>query len=152
MMLTSLHKQLLNDYQQDLPLSLTPYKDIADSLGTTEDKVISVLKELKDQQFIARIGSVIAPNHIGSSSLIAMTVPSEQLQKIAELVSQYPEVNHNYERENRFNLWFVLIATDDGHLQSVIKDIETRTGFTTLYLPLVADYYINLGFEIDFND
>lgn len=151
-MLTTLHKQLLNDFQQDLPLSLTPYKDIADSLGTTEDEVLSVFKELKDDQFIARIGSVIAPNYIGVSALMAMTVPSEQLHHVAALVNQYPEVNHNYERENRFNLWFVLIGNDAEHLQAVIKDIELNTGFQTLYLPLLADYFINLGFELDFDD
>ena len=151
-MLTALHKQLLNDFQQDFPLSPTPYKDIASSLGVTEDDVLSIFAELTDEQFVVRIGSVISPNHIGSSTLMAMTVPSEHLQHIAEIVNQYPEVNHNYERENRFNLWFVLIAKDKGHLQAVIEDIENKTGFKTLYLPLLADYFINLGFELDFDD
>jgi len=147
-----LHKTLLNDYQQDLPLSPTPYLDIADSLGISEDDVLSVFKELQDKQFITRIGSVISPNQVGVSSLMAMAIPTAQLQKVAAIVNQYPEVNHNYERENRFNLWFVLIARDDAHLQSVIADIELQTGFKTLYLPLLADYFINLGFEIAFDD
>jgi len=151
-MLSPLHKTLLNDYQQDLPLSPTPYLDIADSLGISEDDVLSVFKELQDKQFITRIGSVISPNQVGVSSLMAMAIPTAQLQKVAAIVNQYPEVNHNYERENRFNLWFVLIARDDAHLQSVIADIELKTGFKTLYLPLLADYFINLGFEIAFDD
>lgn len=151
-MLTALHKQLLNDFQQELPLSTTPYQDIADEIGVTEDEVLSVFKELQDQQFIARIGSVIAPNLIGVSSLIAMSVPANQLQQIAEIINQYPEVNHNYERDNRFNLWFVLIAEDKTYLQAVIADIELKTGYSVLYLPLLADYFINLGFEIDFDD
>jgi len=151
-MLSPLHKQLLNDYQQDLPLSATPYQDIAHSLGISEEDVLSVFKDLQDKQFIARIGSVISPNQVGVSSLMAMTIPSKQLHRVAEIVNQYPEVNHNYERENRFNLWFVLIAKDKTHLQSVIADIELQTGFNALYLPLLADYFINLGFEIEFDD
>lgn len=151
-MLNSLHKQLLNDYQQELPLSATPYQDIADSIGITEDEVISVFKELQDQKFISRIGSVIAPNLIGASSLMAMSVPADKLDQIAGIINQYPEVNHNYERENRFNLWFVLIANNNSNLQAVISDIELKTGFKALYLPLLADYFINLGFEIDFDD
>jgi DNA-binding Lrp family transcriptional regulator len=150
--LTPLHKQLLNDFQQDLPLSVTPYQEIADSLGITEDEVLSIFKELQDKQFISRIGSVIAPNSIAVSSLMAMAVPAEQLKKIASIVNQYPEVNHNYERENRMNLWFVLIAKDKHNLQAVIADMELKTGFKILYLPLIADYFINLGFEIDFDD
>ncbi len=151
-MLTSLHQQLLNTYQQDFPLSPTPYKDIANSLGVTEEQVLSVFKELTDQRFIARIGSVIAPNRLGVSALIAIAVPPEQLVLVAEIVNQYPEVNHNYERENRFNLWFVIIARDDAHLHSVVEQIEAETGHKSLYLPLLADYFINLGFELSFDD
>jgi len=106
-MLTSLHKQLLNNYQQEFPLSATPYLDIAESLGVTEEAVLAAFDELNQQQFISRIGLVIAPNNIGASTLVAMAVPEEQLQSVAEIVSLYPEVNHNYERENIFNLWFV---------------------------------------------
>jgi len=151
-MLSPLHKTLLNDYQQELPLSATPYQDIADSLGISEQDVLSVFQELQDKQFVARIGSVISPNQVGVSSLMAMSIPAEQLHQVATLINQYPEVNHNYERENRFNLWFVLIARDDKHLQSVTADIEIKTGFKPLYLPLLADYFINLGFEIEFDD
>ena len=151
-MLTSLHKQLLNDYQQEFPLSATPYQDIATSLGVTEEAVLAAFDELNQAQFISRIGLVIAPNHIGASTLVAMAVPDELLQSVAEIVSLYPEVNHNYERENVFNLWFVLISKDDTHLQTVIESIELETGFKAMQLPLLADYFINLGFEIDFDD
>lgn len=151
-MLTSIHQHLLNAYQQDFPLSPTPYQDIADSLGVTEEQVLSVFQELTDQRFIARIGSVIAPNRLGVSALMAIEVLPENLLSVAEIVNQYPEVNHNYERENRFNLWFVIIARDDAHLHSVIEQIETETGHKSLYLPLLADYFINLGFELNFDD
>jgi len=151
-MLGPLHKQLLNEYQHDFPLSPTPYQDIAESLGVTEEDVLSIFQQLTDEKFIARIGSVIAPNQMGNSSLMAMTIPAEQLQYVAEIINQYPEVNHNYERENRVNLWFVLIARDLEHLQAVIADIEQKTGFKALYLPLLADYFIDLGFELDFDD
>jgi len=124
-MLTPMHKQLLNDYQQDFPLSPTPYKDIASSLGVAEEDVLLVFDQLAEAQFLSRIGSVIAPNHIGVSTLVAMAIPNEQLQAVADIVSRYREVNHNYERENRFNLWFVLIAKDDEDLQAVIGSIES---------------------------
>ena len=151
-MLSSVHKQLLNDYQHEFPLSPTPYKDIAYSLGVSEDDVLAMFNELSQEQFISRIGSVVEPNRIGVSSLVAMAVPPEKLKKVAEIVSQCPEVNHNYERENRFNLWFVVIAKDEVHLQSVIDEIEINTDFKVMSLPLLADYYINLGFEMDFDD
>ncbi len=151
-MLSSLQKQLLNDYQQDFPLSPTPYRDIADQLGVSEDDVLQAFQELSEQELISRIGPVIAPNKVGSSALVAMAVPEAELPRVAEKISHYPEVNHNYERENRFNLWFVLIAGNEQHLQAVIADMERQTGFKTMLLPMLADYYINLGFELNLND
>ncbi len=151
-MLSQLQKQLLNNYQQDFPLSPTPFQDIAESLGVSEQDVLVAIQELNDQDFISRIGPIIPPNTLGNSILIAMAIPEQQLQAIAEIVSQFPEVNHNYERENHFNLWFVLIANDQDHLQLVIAEIETQTGFEAMQLPLLADYFINLGFELEWDD
>ncbi|MDX8130236.1 Lrp/AsnC family transcriptional regulator [Methylomonas sp. BW4-1] len=151
-MLAPLHKRLLNDYQQDFPLSPTPYRDIAEQLGVSEDEVLNAFQTLSEQQMISRIGPVIAPNSIGNSALVAMAVPEFDLPRVAELVSAYPEVNHNYERENRFNLWFVLIADSEAHLKGVIADIETQTGYPAMLLPMLADYFINLGFELNLHD
>ncbi len=148
-MLTTLHQQLLNDYQQDFPLSPTPYLDIANTLGVTEEEVLAAFSALSEQDFISRIGPVIQPNHIGTSTLVAMAIPADQLTKTANIISNFPEVNHNYEREHRFNLWFVLIARDQKHLSSIIKQIEYQTHFKTMQLPLLKDYYINLGFQLD---
>lgn len=151
-MLSPLDQQLLNNFQHDFPLSPTPYKDIAQSLGISEDEVLIAFEVLNQQQFISRIGLVIPPNHIGVSSLVAMAVPPDQLHSVAAIINQHPEVNHNYERENRFNLWFVLIAEDSHHLQTTFEIIEIKTGFKAMQLPLLEDYYINLGFEIAFDD
>ncbi len=149
MMLTDLDKHLLNDFQRDFPLSPTPYQDIADRLGVTEAAVMNALTALSDQHFISRIGAIIPPNHIGVSTLVAMAIPDAQLQAVADKISAYPEINHNYEREHHFNLWFVAIAADELHLQHVIRAIEQDTGFNALQLPLLDDFFIDLGFTLD---
>ena len=151
-MLLPLHKRLLNDYQQDFPLSPTPYRDIAEQLGVSEEQVLDAFQSLSEQQMISRIGPVIAPNSIGNSALVAMAVAEADLLRVAEQVSAYPQVNHNYERENRFNLWFVVVADDERHLKAVIADIESQTGYPAMLLPMLADYFINLGFELDLYD
>ena len=151
-MLTALHKKLLNNYQQDFPLSLTPYLDIANQLGVDEHDVLAAFEALAAEKLISRIGPVITPNRLGSSALAAMAVPESKLTHVAEQISRYREVNHNYERENRFNLWFVLIANDAQHLQTVVEDIELTTGFKIMLLPMLADFYINLGFELNLHD
>ena len=151
-MLSALHKQLLNDYQQDFPLNPRPYQAIAEQLGVSEDEVLSAFRLLAEQHMISRVGPVIAPNAIGSSALVAMAVPEFDLDRVADLISAYPEVNHNYERENRFNLWFVLIADTEQHRRDILDDIEARSGYQTMLLPMLADYYINLGFDLNWHD
>jgi DNA-binding Lrp family transcriptional regulator len=151
-MLSQLQKQLLNDFQQDFPLSPTPYAEIANSLGVSEQEVLTALQELKTLDFISRIGPVFPPNTFGCSMLVAMTVPENQLQTVAKVINQFQEVNHNYYRENRFNLWFVLIGNNPDHLHTVISEIESETGYKAMRLPLLADYFINLGFELNWDD
>lgn len=151
-MLTPTHKKLLNDYQQDFPLSPQPFLEIAEQLDVTEEFVINAFSLLQEQSFINRIGPIIQPNHIGVSSLVAMMIPAEQLESCAKIISQFSEVNHNYERDHEFNLWFVIIASDQNNLARLLSNIEKQTGFTTFKFPLLEDYFINLGFQLDLND
>ena len=151
-MLNNLHKQLLNDYQQDFPISPQPFLEIAEKLGVSEDFIIKAFSLLQEQSLISRIGPIIQPNYIGISSLVAMTIPTEQLETCAEIINQFSEVNHNYERDHAFNLWFVIIASDQNNLTEVLSSIEKQTGFPTFKFPLLEDYFINLGFQLDLND
>lgn len=148
-MLSPLQKQLLNDFQQEFPLSPRPFQDIANALSISETEVLTAFNELAEQNYISRIGPVIQPNHIGHSTLVAMQIPDAQLPAIADIISRFPEVNHNYQREHQFNLWFVLVASNEQHLQTVIANIEQQTGFKTMQLPMLEDFYINLGFQLD---
>jgi len=146
--LNELERHLLNDFQRDFPLSATPYADMAEQLGVTEQEVIDTLQKLTEQGIISRVGAVFRPNRVGVSTLAAMAVPAEKLNEVAQLVSDYDEVNHNYEREHDFNLWFVATAKNETHLHEVLNEIETRSGIKVLYLPLLEDYHIDLGFEL----
>jgi DNA-binding Lrp family transcriptional regulator len=148
-MLTELHKHLLNDFQRDFPLVERPYLEMAKKLGVSEDEVLSALTELRDNRLISRVGPIIPPNRIGASMLVAMAVPEAELQQVADFVSRYPEVNHNYEREHRFNLWFVAVASSAAHLARVLDAIERETGYPTQRLPLLDDFFIDLGFRLD---
>lgn len=146
--MNTLEKRLLNEFQRDFPLSSAPYAEMAQRLGATEAEVLDALARLTASGAISRVGPVIRPHSIGVSTLAAMRVPPERLEEVAALVSAYPEVNHNYEREHEVNLWFVLTAPTKQRLRQVLSDIERRTGIAALDLPLLADYHIDLGFEI----
>ncbi len=144
----ALDRRLLDDFQRGFPLSARPFAVLADRLGVDEDTVIERLQRLQAKGAVSRIGAVVAPHSAGWSTLAALAVPDDRLEAVAEIVSDYPEVNHNYEREHRFNLWFVVTAEDAQSVRSVLADIARRTGLQPLDLPLLEPFHIDLGFPL----
>ena len=145
---TTLEKKLLNDFQHDLPLSPTPYADIAHRLGVSEEEVMETIERLQRSGVISRIGPVFTPNRIGVSTLAAMSIPDDELECVARIISACPEVNHNYQREHEFNLWFVVTASSEEHLAIVLHEIEQHAGYSLMSLPMLEDYFIDLGFKL----
>lgn len=146
--LSELERRLLNDYQRDFPLSSAPYAQIARELGVSERKVLDSLASLQNRGMISRVGPVLRPNRVGASTLAAIAVPEHRLERVARCVSAYTEVNHNYEREHRFNLWFVVTASDRQRINEVLEEIRNETGLRVLDLPMEQAYHIDLGFAL----
>jgi DNA-binding Lrp family transcriptional regulator len=146
--LTPLEKCLLNEYQRGFPVCAEPFAEIAAQQDVPEAQVIATLASLQQRGLISRVGPVFAPQRAGASTLAALSVTGDRLPAVADMVSRYDEVNHNYEREHHYNLWFVVTAADEAGVQGVLEDIEMRTGLAVLDLPLEQSFYIDLGFPL----
>lgn len=140
--------ELLNRFQRDFPLTSEPFRVIADRLGWSEAEVLAALCRLRDEGKVSRVGAVFATRRLGVSTLAALAVPPERLEAVARVVNEYPEVNHNYQREHDFNLWFVLTAATASRLQAVLTEIGDKTGLPVLDLPLLEEFHIDLGFNL----
>lgn len=147
-MTTPLEQHLLNDFQRDFPLSITPFGDIGKSLGVGEQEVLENLRQLQARGLVSRVGAVFRPHRIGASTLVAMAVPDSRLAEVAQMVSACPEVNHNYAREHYYNLWFVMTAADEARLQQVLDRMARKADCPLLNLPMLEEYYIDLGFSL----
>jgi DNA-binding Lrp family transcriptional regulator len=146
---SQLEQHLLNDFQRNMPLSATPFADMAEQLGVSEDEVLQTIERLQHDGVISRIGPVFRPNRVGVSTLAAMAIPQHKLECVARVISAFPEVNHNYEREHEFNLWFVVTASSEEHLDIVLHEIEQHAEYPLMSLPMLEDYFIDLGFDIN---
>ncbi|MDD2744646.1 MAG: Lrp/AsnC family transcriptional regulator [Rhodocyclaceae bacterium] len=140
--------RLLNEFQRDFPLCPAPFAELAARLGVGERVVLSGLEKLRREGKISRVGAVFAPKRIGASTLAAMAVPAEHLAAVAEAVNRFPEVNHNYEREHHYNLWFVVTAASEARLQATLGAIQAAAGYPLLPLPLLEEFHIDLGFSL----
>jgi len=145
---SKLEQRLLNEFQQGMPLTPNPYADIAKQLGVYETTVLETLQRLQTEGVVSRVGAVFRPNRVGASTLAAMAVPQDEIEAVAAIINGFDEVNHNYEREHEFNLWFVVVATDEDRLQQVMADIEAACGYPVMDLPLLDEFFIDLGFDL----
>jgi len=146
-----LTQRLLNDFQREFPLNPQPFDRLARELDTSPEDLLEQLQALQVSGVVSRVGPVFRPNTIGASTLAAMAVPEAQLEQIAALVNRFPQVNHNYEREHRYNLWFVLTAENAGAVEQTLDAIRQETGFDVMSLPLLRDFHIDLGFHLPFS-
>lgn len=146
---TPLEFALLNDWQRDFPITAQPFGRIGAKVGAGETAILDTLRRFQARGAISRVGAVFAPRRVGASTLAALAAPAERLEEIADLVSARPEVNHNYQREHHFNLWFVVTAADNGALTQTLAAIEDETGCAVISLPLEQEYHIDLGFDLN---
>lgn len=146
--MNQLEQRLLNDFQRGFPLCAEPFAEIARRCDAAATEVISAYRRLAARGAVSRIGGVFAPNCIGASTLAAMRVPDGRVAEVARRVSAHPEVNHNYEREHLWNLWFVATAPDEARLAAALTAIEQECGIAVMRLPLEEDFHIDLGFDL----
>lgn len=144
----ALHLALLNPWQRDFPLVREPFAHIAATLGITTDDVLAGYARLQHEGALSRIGGVFAGNAGGAALLAAMAVPPERLDAVAAVVSSHPGVNHNYQREHHYNLWFVMTGQDDAAVRAAMRSLEEATGLPALQLRMQRAYRIDLGFDL----
>ena len=139
---------LLNPWQRGFPLEREPFAHIASIQGLTTDEVLAGYARLQSDGALSRIGGVFAGNAGGAALLAAMAVPPERLDAVAAVVSSHPGVNHNYQREHHFNLWFVMTGQDDAAVRAAMRALEEATGLPALQLRMQRAYRIDLGFDL----
>jgi DNA-binding Lrp family transcriptional regulator len=152
--ISQLQQDIINNSQKGFPLTSKPYKTIAEQLAkvniaTNEQEVFDAIDDLDNQEVLSRVGPVFDHKKAGASTLAALAVPAKDLDKVAGIVNQFDQVNHNYGREHSYNLWFVITASDMVALKSTIVNIELLTGLPVLVLPMEASYHIDLAFSIN---
>jgi len=148
MQLSRLQLRLMEKWQRDFPLVPRPYEAIGAALSVSGDEVIGALRGLQERKVLSRVGAAVRPNSAGASTLAAMAVPAHDLPRVAGIVNAEAGVNHNYEREHSFNLWFVVTASDNASVARTLARVRRASGYEVLDLPLEKPYFIDLGFSL----
>lgn len=148
--INDMDRAILNLIQSDFPITPQPYLAIAQRLGFSEDDVIKRLGRLKKKGIIRRIGGNFVPEKLGFvSTLCAARVPEDKIQSFAVAVNRYPGVTHNYQRDNKYNVWFTFIAPSMEEIEENLENISQQTGIKEIInLPATKVFKIKAHFDL----
>jgi DNA-binding Lrp family transcriptional regulator len=142
-------RKIINVLQSGFPLSQEPYAEVAAQIGMTEAELISRLQSLLDNKTLSRFGPMYDAQKMGGSfSLVALRVPEDDFDAVAEVVNSYSEVAHNYQRDHKFNMWYVIATETPQQIAEVNRDIEQRTGLKVFNFPKLTEYFVGLQLPV----
>ena len=146
----AINQKLLEIIQDGFPISSEPYKDLAISLGISEEEVIDRVRKLQELGVMRRLGAIFDSRKLGyKSTLCAIKVPEDQIEHVAEIINSYPGVTHNYLREHEYNMWFTLIAPSTEHIDKICNEIILQSGIDDLMqLPAKRFFKIKVKFSV----
>lgn len=143
--LDALDALLLRRLHGGFPLSDTPYAEVAEELGLDEAEVIARLRRLLDEGVLTRFGPLFQIERAGGQFVLAaMQVPEERFDAVAAQLDALPEVAHNYRREHRFNMWFVVACASPEAARDACARIEAMVGLKVYAFPKEREFFVEL--------
>ena len=99
--LTKTDKKIIRRLQGDIPLSSTPYRDIAEELGIPEALLLERVKFFQDAGILKRLGAVIRHQNAGftTNAMLVWRVSPQEIDRVGGLFAELPFVSHCYQRE-----------------------------------------------------
>jgi DNA-binding Lrp family transcriptional regulator len=149
-----LDSSVLRLLQDEFPLVPDPWKALGKELGLSGSEVLQRVRSLRSSGILKGVCPILESGKagIGASTLVALKVPAMKVEEIALIINTFPQVSHNYQRDNRYNLWFTLGAADRLELESLLLTIRKRCGLKgsdMIELPVKRRFKIDVRFPVD---
>ncbi len=128
MSLSNLEIEIIKIIQEDIPLSPTPFKEIAKILNITEDEVIDIINKLIEKKVIRRFGAVLRHQKAGikENGMVVWNVPDELAEEIGSKFASFKEVSHCYERPRMKNWNYNIYTMVHGKTKDDVKNIAKK--------------------------
>jgi len=145
-----LRRHFINEFQGGFPVVAQPYASVADTLGSDEETLISMIADMLDERLLSRFGPMYDAVCLGGGlTLAAMIVPEDEFDDVVEKVNALHEIAHNYRRDHELNMWVVIATETPDGIAEAIATIEEQTGLTVYNFPKLQEFYIGLWLGLD---
>ena len=146
--LDSIDRAIVDTLQGGFPLCERPYAVAAERLGVGEDELLQRLEKLLADKVLTRFGPMVQIERMGGAFVLAaLAVPEERYEAVAAQVNALPQVAHNYRREHKLNMWFVLATETPAGIPAAIAQIEAATGLKVHAFPKEREYFVEMKLE-----
>jgi len=144
--------RILEALQNDFPLSERPYEIIAHRLQIPCEELWNRIQRLIAEGVIRRIGASLDSRKLGfCSTLAAVSCKTDLVEQAARIIGQFPGVTHSYLRNDNFNIWFTIIATDEERIEYILEQIRISLSLESsqvLNLPVKHLFKLNARFKV----
>ena len=130
--LSTLDRRLLLTIQDGLPVTETPYADVADSIDASVEDVLASFEELLEAGCIKRVGCVV--DHVATgfdaNCMVVWDVPDDELDERGRAVGRLPYVTLCYHRPRRpeldwsFNLFTMVHGREASAVEAKIDELR----------------------------
>jgi DNA-binding Lrp family transcriptional regulator len=132
---TEKEQDVLRIVQKNLPDTLTPYADIAASVGMTESEVLDLLQRLKDSGAIRRFGASIKHQRTGwtHNAMVAWIVDPAHVEEVGAVAADHPRISHCYYRPSVYPEWpYTFYTMIHGRTEQECLDVVSELCRTTV--------------------
>lgn len=151
MRMDDLDRRILDALQHDFPLRERPFDILAQRLGVDPDLLWERVEAMQSSGVIRRLGASLDSRKLGfRSTLAAVRVRPDLVDRAAETIGRHPEVTHSYLRDHEFNIWFTIIAPSDEKLDAILREIRAQLSLDpsdVLNLPMKKLFKLDARFH-----
>ncbi|WP_336337042.1 siroheme decarboxylase subunit beta [Haloarcula brevis] len=105
--LTADELDLVLEIQDGLPITATPYADVADAIDADVDWVLETIRRFNAEGKVRRVG--VIPNHYAlgysENGMTVWDVPDEVIDEVGPAIAEFDFVTHCYERPRHDGVW-----------------------------------------------
>jgi len=126
--LSSTDRAVINELQQDLPVTERPFDFMSTHLSMNIDEFLSHCQALIQRGIMRRYSASISHNNLGfvANAMACWQIPSDMIEAIGNKVASFQEISHCYERQTSLLWQYNLYAMMHADTREACKAIASR--------------------------
>jgi len=123
---------LVREIQEDLQIDPEPFNEVANVVGMEQEEVLQQIRQWKEDGTIRRFGASVRHQQIGftTNGMVVFALPPERIEEAGNLLAQYKQVSHCYQRPEApgwpYNLFAMTHCRSEEELDDLVKEMAEK--------------------------